>query len=154
MDLALNNLQWLICHKIQPTIAYEFAQHVFRWFVRWKWMAVQQIIHGHTNIGQPVKIYIHQLCAGSRCHQEDLLNVMINGDGWPLECLNDDNTNTTLISLSFMISLRGCTKSCLNNLTHLLYFNFFNPLSLELLSLNLPFAIWVWSLPVLRCGGK
>ena len=37
---------------------------------------------GHTGIGWPAKAYIHQLCADTGYHLEDLLNAMIDRDGW------------------------------------------------------------------------
>ena len=36
--------------------------------------------HGHTSVGQPAKIYIHQLlCADPRCTLEDLLKIIGTG---------------------------------------------------------------------------
>ena len=35
---------------------------------------------GYTSNGQPVKAYIHQLCADIGCHLEDLWKVMGNRD--------------------------------------------------------------------------
>ena len=38
--------------------------------------------HERTNVGQPTKTYIHQLCRDTRCHLEDLPRVMTNKDRW------------------------------------------------------------------------
>ena len=38
--------------------------------------------HGHTSVGRPAKTYIHQLCADTGCHLEDLPREMANRDGW------------------------------------------------------------------------
>ena len=40
------------------------------------------LTHGHTSIGQPAKIYIHQLCADTGCYLDDLPGVMADWDGW------------------------------------------------------------------------
>ena len=36
----------------------------------------------HTNSIQPAKAYIHQLCADTRCHLEDLSKAMADWDSW------------------------------------------------------------------------
>ena len=38
--------------------------------------------HGHTNVGQSAKTYIHQFCVDSRSHLEDLPSAMANRNGW------------------------------------------------------------------------
>ena len=38
--------------------------------------------HGHTSIFWPAKIYIHQLCADTKCRVEDLPKVMTHRHGW------------------------------------------------------------------------
>ena len=38
--------------------------------------------HGLTSVGRPAKTYIHQLCADTGCHQEDLPRAMTDRDGW------------------------------------------------------------------------
>ena len=37
--------------------------------------------YGHASVGQPVKIYIHQLYADTEWHLEDLPSTMTNKDG-------------------------------------------------------------------------
>ena len=58
-DLALNNLQWLICHKSQPN----------------------QIIY-IFNIGRPARTYIQQLCQDTGCNPEDLPEAMNDREKW------------------------------------------------------------------------
>ena len=36
--------------------------------------------HGHTNVGCPAETYIHQLCADTKCRQDDLPRVMADRD--------------------------------------------------------------------------
>ena len=36
----------------------------------------------HPCVGWPAKSYIHQLCADTECHLEDLPRVMADRDGW------------------------------------------------------------------------
>ena len=38
--------------------------------------------HGHINVGQPAKTYIHQLCVDTRYSLEDLPGTMNDRDGW------------------------------------------------------------------------
>ena len=35
-----------------------------------------------TNLGKPVKTYIHHLCVDTGCRQENLPRAMANWDGW------------------------------------------------------------------------
>ena len=39
--------------------------------------------YGRTNVGQPAKVYIHQLCMDTGCLQEEFLRVMVDRDEWP-----------------------------------------------------------------------
>ena len=39
-------------------------------------------IHGHTNVGQSAKTYIHQLCTDTRWTLEDLSRVMVDKNSW------------------------------------------------------------------------
>ena len=41
--------------------------------------------HGHTNVGQPAKNYIHHLCADIGCSLEDLPAAIDNKDDWERE---------------------------------------------------------------------
>ena len=36
--------------------------------------------HGYTSVGQPAKIYIHEICADTGCCLEDLPRVMVDRD--------------------------------------------------------------------------
>ena len=38
--------------------------------------------HGCASAGRPVGIYIHQFCAETGCHLEDLPGAMYDRDGW------------------------------------------------------------------------
>ena len=38
--------------------------------------------HRRARVGQPVRIYIHQFCADTGYHLEDLPNVMNDRGGW------------------------------------------------------------------------
>ena len=50
----------------------ELISDVFRWTPT----------HGHNNVGQPAKTYLHQLCADTGCSLEDLPGAMDDRDGW------------------------------------------------------------------------
>ena len=38
--------------------------------------------HVRTSVGQPTKTYIHELCANTGCHLEDLLSTKVDWDRW------------------------------------------------------------------------
>ena len=40
------------------------------------------LTHYDTSVGQPTKIYIHQLCMDTECHLENLSRAMIDWGGW------------------------------------------------------------------------
>ena len=70
-DLALNNLQKLICHKTKPN---QITNDILLWTPT----------HGHVTVGQPVITYLHQPFADtgySLCSLEDLLGIIDDRDG-------------------------------------------------------------------------
>ena len=61
MDLALNNLQRLICHKTKQTKPNQTRQ---------------------VRVKQPVRTYLQQLCADTGWSLDNLLEAMDNRDKW------------------------------------------------------------------------
>ena len=40
------------------------------------------LTHGHSSVGRPARIYMHQFCVDTECCLEDLPRVMDEWDGW------------------------------------------------------------------------
>ena len=76
-DLALNNLQWFICHKTQPNSGNcgrsrdEFISDILQWTPT----------HGRAKARRPAQIYLQQLCEYMGCSPEDLPKVMNDREG-------------------------------------------------------------------------
>ena len=70
-NLALNNLQCLICHKTKPN------RNLFIYFTE---LICDVLLwtpsHGRAKAGQPARIYMQQLCADTGCSPEDLPEAM------------------------------------------------------------------------------
>ena len=67
MDLALNNLQRLICHKTHQT-----NQPTNQWAPT----------HGLTIVGRSAKTCFHQLYADTGCRLDDFPSTMTDKDCW------------------------------------------------------------------------
>ena len=50
--------------------------------LEYRWASKNELLHMDTNIGEPAKTYIYQLCADTGCCLEDLPREMIDRDRW------------------------------------------------------------------------
>ena len=69
-------------------------------------------IHGHTNLDQSAKFYIHQLCEDTESRLEDLPRTMANMDGCQESVKEIHAINMTWWYWWVLVLLGGC--SCIN----------------------------------------
>ena len=67
------------------------------------------LIHGHINVGRPVKTYTHQFCVDTGCRLDSFPRAMVDRESKEsvlLACLDEDDEDDELYSWQ----IRGCPR--------------------------------------------